>query len=608
MVSSAPLQRILPRPAAEVEPETQEQPPPLLPKPKERSHTAIACLRCRARKSKCKGQQPTCISCEVVGAVCIYSAPENPANAIIRELEGQYNEASTILNTLHQQDLSTAIQMLLRIRAAEGPEILAALNREAAQEAPRLAGLPQPFPLMQGTEPVPGDDSEGVYRVHAVRRSSELLLEELPLAQWTRVPLDEGTLNHLLALFWTWDISLARIIDRDLFLEHLRTRGNPMPNIRATIPGGFCSEALVNAMLAIATMYYGDSTSTEDSVRAHGRVFADESFRLLAVQDQPSSIPLLQAIAFVWVYEEATGNWKRASELLEHLFYIHATSTFFSTTPVPQTTEGVTVDERVQHALASMAWGFYSLDAKIHILLGSPMWTKKPVLPKPYQGNASPYHGMVNSTWRPYPGLNQGQPSHQKESMLAECEFAEFSDRVLYYAEDDRVSIVPDIGRCKALYNELLHRKSALHEQFGNERGLIPPKMVLQLFYDMLAIKLLEPCARFSFVEPDGGQTALCLTFQHCESMVSNMWNYRAGFGMRLGYWMLQACRNIVVTLLPRLSTSFSQGETYRKACELMYEMKPYMPLAGETLAILNDTMDTQSIEVPSGATVFFQD
>lgn len=72
----------------------------------------------------------------------------------------------------------------------------------------------------------------------------------LPLSRWTTVTADETLLNHLFALFWTWDHSLARILHRELLLDGLTadTQGPGRPDTR------FCSEFLINSILAVSTV------------------------------------------------------------------------------------------------------------------------------------------------------------------------------------------------------------------------------------------------------------------------------------------------------------------------------------------------------------------
>lgn len=118
----------------------------------------------------------------------------------------------------------------------------------------------------------------------------------------------------------------------------------------------------------------------------------------------------------------------------------------------------------------------------------------------------------------------------------------------------------------------------------------------------MLAIKLLEPFTRLSFLEFDGGQTALSLSFLHSDSIISALWNYRTAFGVRHEYWMVQACRVAAMAVLSHISSVSTQGETFRKSCELLHDVGKYMPLANQILAMLKTVIAREGIKVSRGA------
>lgn len=63
----------------------------------------------------------------------------------------------------------------------------------------------------------------------------------LPFSRWTSVCTDDRFMNHLMALFWTWDNTVEPVLFRPLFEEDLC-------GSRAT----FCSPFLVNALLALS--------------------------------------------------------------------------------------------------------------------------------------------------------------------------------------------------------------------------------------------------------------------------------------------------------------------------------------------------------------------
>jgi hypothetical protein len=71
----------------------------------------------------------------------------------------------------------------------------------------------------------------------------------LPVSRWTSVPLHNDLLNHLLLLFWTWDMIGNRAIDRTMFEEDMKSQD---PDSSQSDDFCFCSPLLVNAMLALS--------------------------------------------------------------------------------------------------------------------------------------------------------------------------------------------------------------------------------------------------------------------------------------------------------------------------------------------------------------------
>ncbi|PHH80039.1 hypothetical protein CDD80_3028 [Ophiocordyceps camponoti-rufipedis] len=73
--------------------------------------------------------------------------------------------------------------------------------------------------------------------------------DDLPLSRWTSVPIDNDTLNHILRLFWTWDMIGNRVIDRAMFERDVKNL-DPAKSQRGQLC--FCSSFMVNALLALS--------------------------------------------------------------------------------------------------------------------------------------------------------------------------------------------------------------------------------------------------------------------------------------------------------------------------------------------------------------------
>lgn len=84
--------------------------------------------------------------------------------------------------------------------------------------------------------------------------------KSLPISEWTRVSSDDVHLTHLFNLFWTWDNTISRVIDRDIFIADLKNVASPW-NDHSTSGGEFCSSFMVNALLALASVCTHDGLS-----------------------------------------------------------------------------------------------------------------------------------------------------------------------------------------------------------------------------------------------------------------------------------------------------------------------------------------------------------
>ncbi|KAH7137649.1 putative fungal-specific transcription factor [Dactylonectria macrodidyma] len=413
-------------------------------------------------------------------------------------------------------------------------------------------------------------------------------------------------LTHLFTLFWTWDNTVAKIIHWGLFVGDMCAEIHPPIDVQEPPRHQFCSEFLINAMLAVATIYDVERTSSPNSA-TQGRLFADEALRLLETKQHLPTLPYLQGIAILWAYEETLGNATTAAALLAKLFELHATCRFFQPDPRLYQVEAANKATRIHKATALIAWGFYGLDAKISFTYSCSMRIKKPMFPKPYRGDETSNTGFdsLNDLWFPYPVSIQPRLSYHKEAIDAECEFAEFAEQALLIIEEARTSPVPDYVKTKSIYNRLITRKSALLGRFTDNGNSLPAKVFLQISFDMLAIKLLEPFTRLSFLEFDGGQTSQSLSFLHSDSIISALWNYRTAFGMRHEYWMIHACQIAAMALLPHLSGATTQAEIFQRACELLHDMGKHLPLANCVLSTLKAVIAREGIEMPSGVSRF---
>lgn len=88
--------------------------------------------------------------------------------------------------------------------------------------------------------------------------SIDLQRHTLPFSRWTNVIQDDKLLSHLLLLFWTWDTSCNRIIDRAIFEDDLKNLSPTTQGVPSALR--FCSPFLVNAILAVSCVSIYDES------------------------------------------------------------------------------------------------------------------------------------------------------------------------------------------------------------------------------------------------------------------------------------------------------------------------------------------------------------
>jgi hypothetical protein len=79
--------------------------------------------------------------------------------------------------------------------------------------------------------------------VMSIQSLSDEPLFDLPAKPWTNVTDDEHFVSHLVSLYFTWEHAACHIIDRELFLEDMKS---------GRLDSQCCSPLLVNALLATA--------------------------------------------------------------------------------------------------------------------------------------------------------------------------------------------------------------------------------------------------------------------------------------------------------------------------------------------------------------------
>lgn len=120
---------------------------------------------------------------------------------------------------------------------------------------------------------------------------------------WTKVTSDARLVERLIAGFFANSLAHLSLISRAHFLRDFRD-GNPR----------YCSEALVNAVLGMASRL-SDPASQLISKLSFGDAFIGEAKKLLAAEEEHTSLPSIQALAVLALAEMSQGNEDEAGDL-----------------------------------------------------------------------------------------------------------------------------------------------------------------------------------------------------------------------------------------------------------------------------------------------------
>lgn len=151
-------------------------------------------------------------------------------HSALQESYSTLRNAIEVLCTGTEQD---AVNVLRHMRAAQNREYVISLLYHNPAPSHRTS-------LLRSTE----RDTQP----HTSSHIEQKFL--LPLSKWTDVSDDDALLTHLFRLLWTWDTTLSRLIHRGLLIEAICTSRNGEGDSTDQLLLQFCSEALINAILA----------------------------------------------------------------------------------------------------------------------------------------------------------------------------------------------------------------------------------------------------------------------------------------------------------------------------------------------------------------------
>ncbi len=122
----------------------------------------------------------------------------------------------------------------------------------------------------------------------------------------------------------------------------------------------------------------------------------------------------------------------------------------------------------------------------------------------------------------------------------------------------------------------------------------------------MLLLRVLETSG-YDGVRLPGEDSLLQQQTVSCAlSITSRLWDYHEAHGSRLEYWLAHASFLAARALVPTLKSWIPQIESFEKACQLLFDVTDYLPVAKDLLLTIKRLILRERIQAPSGAARIF--
>lgn len=201
-----------------------------------------------SHNSQCDGGRPCCHACVMASAECKYTTRGSSLAQRHVGLQESYNELRQAVEAIYAGSEKDAADIVQHMRQAKGLDnIIPSLCSHPRVEQYRLLSAEQQRNWM--TDP---GSSGYISSEQLSNRTEHVYL--LPVSQWTIISQDDTWLSHLLRLFWTWDTTLTRLIHRDLLGDVISTRRGNGDKADSQFVAQFCSELLINSILAYSSV------------------------------------------------------------------------------------------------------------------------------------------------------------------------------------------------------------------------------------------------------------------------------------------------------------------------------------------------------------------
>ncbi|PHH83235.1 hypothetical protein CDD82_2846 [Ophiocordyceps australis] len=628
---------LCPRPEASsstAQPQEPTPPPGTVPK---RSNVQRACELCRRRKLKCDTNRPRCTQCVKANQECQFGPDtwiqimKRTGTDFKQALTNQDGLLELVQNlTLNQTffiiaNLGKDFDVAATVRDIEGSSLLLELAKSRHNTSLHnpddwlddgTRRLDMQYSANNSTRSTSRrqisssfDHPEEVFEkawqnTRDIYTETDILIpipsEDLPISKWTAVPVNDKILNHILRLFWTWDTTGNRIIDRTMFESDLTTRD---PGEKRKGELCFCSSFLVNAILALSCFY-----TTNDAVHltpgyssTRGAAFAIEARRLIALNDDAASLPFAQGMALFSMYEGEFGS------IPSFMDYMDKYCDYYNNLGLYQQLRRSdrAFDDPVLQAISWISWGFYIFEWKFALPLNRRKRIKKPFFAKQW------LHESCNLSlpetqeywWYAYPWAVLPQRSYKREIFAAECALVEIIQDILDFLNplDPQPPPTANPARAMELHKQLVDWKLSLPKCIGVERAMVPAAILLDAYFDDVIIALLRPFDTFS-KEQFGSIDPKAASLEHANHLMSTIWTFRAHYTVRNQAWLTHLLAVCAFRVIFDLDTGPLQLDTFVKACQALEEIGSRFRIAQDVLASIQATITQYKIQLPACA------
>jgi hypothetical protein len=401
---------------------------------------------------QCDGGQPTCTACTTVyNSECVYDldADHRRKGALkrnIAELTAKNDAIISIVDAIRKgsdADVDDIVHFIRSNPDVELEGISKAIENLGSTRQEQIIG---PASSLEGELVVAFASNAALDKTGESRHyghTSNLWLQgpeddrsEMPVDQvgaWTNVTSDVDLINHLVDAYFAWSHPWYLLFSEETFFHGMRGKKSK-----------YCTPLLMNAILALGCNYSDRPEARADpndpsTVGAH---FFAEAKRLLAEDDDRSSLTIIQALGVMSLYQamnEHDSSGRRYVAQMMSMAVELGLHTSYAAQPNSKLSESEIEARRITF------WGCFVLETAWAICVGRistlPRYAirlEKPFLKSPH---------LEAKTWKPH-GMPEAssvgleQPSY-KYSILLQCSIlSEIVDDVIhsFYAPRDRVT------------------------------------------------------------------------------------------------------------------------------------------------------------------------